>query len=80
MILLLDYCILFGGYVGYLELCPSMGNIWWRDGHFSPKGIYNCVFYPFKNIRMWWPDMWDINFPMWIIIYIFFKNTITLFK
>ena len=67
--ILFDLMILSGSFAAYLELNPRMGNIWIRDGHFSPIGIINVMKYPFQNLRMWHPDMWDINFPMWIALY-----------
>lgn len=71
--ILLDLMLLSGGFAAYLELNPRMGNIWIRDGHFSPIGIINVMKYPFQNLRMWHFDMWDINFPMWIALYSFGK-------
>jgi hypothetical protein len=71
---MIDYLLISGIFVLYLELNPSMGNIWIRDNHFTPRGIINVIIYPLKNIRMWYPDMWDINFFIWILGYYGFKS------
>ena len=52
----------------YIQFSPKMGNVWYRDGHFTPQGALNLMIYPFQNILMWNPKVWDINYPIWIII------------
>lgn len=49
-----------------------MGNIWWRDGNFTPMGAIKVILYPLKEIKMWNIGMWDINYFIWIIIGLFF--------
>lgn len=66
---MIDYLLIGGIFTLYLELNPSMGNIWIRNDHFSPRGLLDVIIFPFKNARMWYPDMWDINLPIWVIIY-----------
>ena len=78
--ILFDLMILTGSYTAYLELNPKLGHIWLRNGHFAPIGIINMMKYPFQNRRMWHPDMWDINFPMWIVLYSFGKLMIKCIK
>jgi len=52
----------------YIQFSPGMGQIWIRNGSFMPRGAFNLIIYPFKNIRMWKPNVWDINYPMWIFV------------
>lgn len=65
--------ILFGIYV---EVNPTMGNIWWRYNSNCIKEIriqnlITLIFAPFYYIFYWIPNMWDINFFIWwIIIYL----------
>ena len=49
------------GFLLYIQFSPGMGQIWIRNGNFMPMGA-------FKNIRIWMPKVWDINYPMWILI------------
>ena len=51
----------------YIQFSPKMGNIWYRNGHFVPMGALRVAIYPFKNYRMWNPEIWDINYPVWLI-------------
>ena len=54
----------------YIQFSPNMGNIWWRNNsYFAPMGAINVMIYPFRNIMMWKPEFWDINYPIWVIIY-----------
>ena len=55
-----------GCFLLYIQYSPTMGNIWLRDGHFTPRGAINVMTYPFKEWRMWKPEMWAINYPLWI--------------
>jgi hypothetical protein len=55
-------------FIAYIELSPGMGNIWYRNNRLVPMGAINVMMYPFKNRQMWWPGVWDINYPMWLII------------
>ena len=58
-------------FILYIQFSPTMGNIWWRNDKFMPMGAVNVILYPFKNIQMWTkPEMWIINLPMWIIIFL----------
>ena len=52
----------------YIQFSPHMGNIWWRNGYFSPMGAVKVIIYPFQNILMWQPEFWDINYPVWLVI------------
>ena len=56
------------GFLLYIQFSPGMGQIWIRNGNFMPMGAFNLMIYPFKNIRIWMPNVWDINYPMWILI------------
>jgi len=56
------------GFLLYIQLSPGMGQIWIRNGNFMPMGAFNLMIYPFKNIRIWMPKVWDINYPMWIFL------------
>jgi len=56
----------------YIQFSPQMGNIWWRDGYFTPMGALDVMLYPLKEIKMWNIGMWDINYFIWIIIGLFF--------
>jgi len=56
------------GWIAYLEISPSMGNVWWRQGpegtkEFCPWGIWATAVAPFKRGHgiFWWPTFWDIN-------------------
>ncbi len=50
----------------YIQFSPTMGNIWIRDGHFTPRGAVDVMLYPLTEWRMWKPEMWIINYPIWI--------------
>lgn len=57
----------------YLEINPKLGNIWFRNGRFSPKGYVKCLVYPLQEKQIWQIKNWDLN-----IFYIFFLVYITL--
>lgn len=53
-------------YFLYLEINPKIRGIWLRKGddnqlHITLNGLKNFILYPFKNIKMWMPNMWDMN-------------------
>lgn len=54
------------GYILYLELSPGLGNIWWRDGRFMPMSILRMAGYALREPRIWLPDMWDLNYFVWV--------------
>ena len=56
------------GYLMYIQFSPHMGQIWIRNGYFQPSSAIKLMLYPFKNFRMWYFNVWDINYPMWLII------------
>jgi ABC-type antimicrobial peptide transport system permease subunit len=59
-------------YLLYIQFSPQMGNIWWREDHFTPMGAIYVMLYPLKEIKIWNIEMWDINYFIWIIIGLFF--------
>jgi hypothetical protein len=61
------YFLITVGFIAYLELSPGMGNIWYRNNRLMPIGALRVMIYPFKNRQMWWPGVWDINYPVWLI-------------
>ena len=53
-------------YLGYLELNPKITGIWLRrdsNNNFfiALSSLWNYVLYPFKEIKLWYPNMWDLN-------------------
>lgn len=54
------------GYVLYLELSPGLGNIWWRNGQIMPSSILRMAAYALREPRVWLPDMWDLNYFVWM--------------
>jgi len=60
------------GYMVYVQFSPYMGKIWYREdsegnGYFSFGGLFDLIAYPLQNWRMWKPELWDINYFMWIL-------------
>jgi hypothetical protein len=55
-------------YLLYIQFSPQMGNIWWREGNFTPMGAIYVMLFPLKEIKMWSIEMWDINYFIWIVI------------
>jgi hypothetical protein len=56
------------GWIAYLELSPTLGNIWWRTNsegmkEFCPWGIWATAIAPFKRDHeaFWHPSFWDMN-------------------
>ena len=59
----------------YLEFSPNLGNIWYRidstgNRKIMIKGAISVILYPFKNITLWYPNNWDLNY----FIYLYFTN------
>ena len=70
--------IIFIIYSLYVQLDPSMGNIWLRpdsDGTqvFCPLGLVDLILAPLKpdKLYFWEPHFWPINFFIYIIVYFF---------
>ena len=65
----------------YIQYSPTMGNIWMRDGHFTPRGAVDVMLYPFREWQMWKPEMWIINYPLWVVVVvsgiIFYQTTLS---
>lgn len=46
-----------------------MGNIWYRNNeYFSIMGAVKVILFPLQNGDMWAPNMWDINYFIWVLI------------
>ena len=61
------------GYMAYVQFSPTMGKIWYRkdsegNGYFSFRGLFDLMVYPLVNIQMWKPNLWDINYFIWISV------------
>ena len=74
------YFLITVGYLAYIELSPGMGNIWWRNNRLVPLSAIKVMMYPFKNIQMWLPQVWDINYPIWIIMGYTLSNLVNTLK
>ena len=63
----------------YVQFSPSMGNVWYRkdsdgNGFFSFEGLFDLIIFPLKNLQMWYPSMWDINFYIWLSVTYILSN------
>ena len=56
------------GYLAHIEYSPGMGNVWWREGRFCPKGAWKVMIFPFSEPAMWYPEFWDLNYPVWMAV------------
>ena len=64
--IILLYTLLFAC---YLELNPSLTNIWYRVGsdgnkHIYPSNLFYFIIKPFTMKELWYMEFWDINY--WI--------------
>lgn len=71
--LLFLLCLYFLIFLSYLELSPSLGNIWYRIGsdgyrHFQLCGIIEVITKPLRCLFLWLPQFWDINFFIGCIV------------
>ena len=61
----------------YVEINPTIGNIWYRintNGVIQIKNLFIFMFAPLQYIFYWNISMWDINFFIyWITIYLIFS-------
>jgi hypothetical protein len=53
-------------YLLYLELNPKITGIWLRRDsenclRITFNGLWKFIKYPFQNIKMWYPNLWDMN-------------------
>jgi hypothetical protein len=59
----------------YIQYSPGMGNIWYRNNeYFSPMGALRVMVFPFQNVQMWYPTMWDINYIIWLLLGVFIHS------
>ena len=55
------------GYLIHVQFSRGMGNIWWRAGRLSPGGAWAVMMYALRERRMWSPEFWDLNYPVWVL-------------
>ena len=53
-------------YLLYLEINPKITGIWIRKDSFNNNiisigSLWNFIIYPFKEIKLWYPSLWDLN-------------------
>ena len=79
--MILAYVLITFIFLLYIQFSPKMGNIWYRNGYFVPRGAVNLMVYPLREAKMWNPKLWDINYFIWIIFtYIVMKLYIYYFR
>ena len=67
-------------YLLYVQYSPGMGNIWYRNNsYFSPFGAFKITIAPLYLYYFWFPSLWDINFFIWIIIYLILTSCFNVF-
>ena len=62
----------------YVQLSPTMGNIWIRSNSegervFCPMSLVDLILAPLQTDKtyFWEPNFWPINFCVYIIVYFF---------
>jgi len=65
-------------YLLYIQFSPDMGNIWIRCGRFAPNNAINMIIHPLNHLYMWSvPQMWLINYWIWLFVTIILYYWIT---
>ena len=64
-------------YLIYLELNPKITGIWLRKDSYnrtiiSLGSLWNYIIFPFKEIKLWYPQFWDLNIFISVTIIKFF--------
>ena len=74
--ILIHCLIIFIIYSLYVQMSPTMGNIWLRpdsDGNqvFCPLGLVDLIIAPlqFDKLYFWEPTFWSINFFIYLLSY-----------
>ena len=74
--ILFHFVIIFIAYSLYVQLSPTMGNIWLRTNAdneqiFCPLGLIELIISPLYPDRFyfWEPHFWPINFFIYLIGY-----------
>jgi hypothetical protein len=60
-------------FAAYLELNPSITNVWYRIGvdgarHINLPSLWHFITKPFSMIELWYPQNWDINYFIGAIV------------
>jgi hypothetical protein len=76
--ILIHFIIIFIAYSLYVQMSPTMGNIWLRPDLngtqvFCPLGLIDLIFSPLNpnKLYFWEPHFWPINFFVYLIGYFF---------
>jgi hypothetical protein len=76
--MIVHFIIIFIAYSLYVQLSPTMGNIWLRtnaenDQIFCPFNLLELIISPLYPDRFyfWEPHFWPINFFVYLIGYFF---------
>ena len=71
--ILLGPSLYFLIFSAYLELNPSITNVWYRIGvdgakHINLHSYWHFITRPFSMIEMWYPSNFDINYFVGAIV------------
>jgi hypothetical protein len=62
----------------YLELNPSITNVWYRTGsdglkHIYPSNLFYFIIEPIKTKELWFPEFLDCNyfFGLFIVLFVY---------
>ena len=71
MYISIGFVVLTIFYLLYIQYCPGMGDIWYRNNqYYCFMGAWKVMIFPLQNSAMWNISMWDINYFVWIIVYV----------
>ena len=71
MYITIGFVLLTIFYLLYIQFSPGMGDIWYRNNeYFSLLGAWYVIIFPLQNSNMWHYQMWDINYFVWVFLYI----------
>lgn len=71
-------------FIIYIELAPGMGNVWYRTNEFGSRSIridnlINYIKQPFISSLMWHPSMYDLNYLIFISVFMLIGIVIYVF-
>jgi hypothetical protein len=76
--ILIHFFIIFIAFSLYVQMSPTMGNIWLRTNAdneqiFCPLGLIDLILAPLNpdKLYFWTIHFWPINFVVYLIVYFF---------